>query len=147
MPPGKGLKLRHRVLIASQPEAWVVVKRMIGEVVDLVPVHTMAKAFQVLERDAASIDLILCTIAFDESRMIEFLQVVKRQPTMRNVPFLGVRVLASVLSDDSVGRVGTACKNCGAVDLLDLGRLDDGAAKTALRAAVMQHGARRPAEL
>ena len=147
MPPGKGLKLRHRVLIASQPEAWVVVKRMLGEVVDLVPVHTMAKAFQVLERDAASIDLILCTIAFDESRMIEFLQVVKRQPTMRNVPFLGVRVLASVLSDDSVGRVGTACKNCGAVDLLDLGRLDDGAAKTALRAAVMQHGARRPAEL
>jgi CheY-like chemotaxis protein len=139
--------MRHRVLIASQPEAWVVVERMLGEVVDLVPVHTMAKAFQVLERDAASIDLIICTIAFDESQMIEFLQAVKREPTMGNVPFLGVRVLASVLSDDLVGRVGTVCKNCGAVDLLDLGRLDDGAAQTALRAAVMQHGARRPAKL
>ena len=141
---GKRIEMRHRVLIASQPAAWVVVKRMLGEVVDLVPVHTMAKAFQVLERDAASIDLIICTIAFDESRMIEFLQAVKRTPTMGNVPFLSVRVLASVLSDDLVGRVGSVCKDCGAVDLLDVGRLDDRAAQTALITAVRQHATPRP---
>jgi hypothetical protein len=73
----------HRVLMASQPEAWVVVNGMLGEVLDLVPVHTMAKAFEVLERDAASIELIICTIAFDDSRMIEFLQAVKRIRRLR----------------------------------------------------------------
>jgi hypothetical protein len=132
--------MRHRILIASQPEAWAVVKRMLGEVVDAVPVHTLVNAFQVLEREAAGIDLIVCTIAFDESRMIEFLQAVKRKPTMSNVPFLCARVLASVLSDELVGRVGIVCKDFGAVDLLDLGRLDEGAAKSAFRAAVMHHG-------
>jgi hypothetical protein len=121
----------------------MVVKRMLGDEVDLIPVHTMVEAFQVLELDAASIDLIICTIAFDESRMIEFLEAVKRKQTMRNVPFLCVRALSGVLSDDLVGRVGMVCKNFGAVDLLDLAMLDVSAAQAALRAAVMQHGAGR----
>lgn len=129
--------------MASQPEAWVVVNAMLGDELDLVPVHTMVKAFEVLERDAGSIELIICTIAFDDSRMIEFLQAVKRNPAMSNVPFLCARVLASALSDDLVSRVGTVCKDCGAVDLLDVANLDDVAARNVLRAAVMQYG--RPA--
>ena len=55
--------------------------------------------------------------AFDESRMIEFLQAVKRKPTMTDVPILCARVLASVLSDELVGRVGIVCKDSGSVDL------------------------------
>lgn len=62
----------HRVLIASQPGAWRVLEAMLKEVVDVVPAHTTADALSILERER--IDLIVSTVAFDESRMIEFLQ-------------------------------------------------------------------------
>src|SRR5215216_2405994 len=122
---GKGREMakRHRALVAAQPAAWGVLSAMLHEVIDLVPAHTMAEAFRVLERDAADIELIISTIAFDESRMIEFLQAVKRHPTLNRIPFLCMRVLPSVLSDDLVGRMRDVCTQCEAVDLLDLAHL------------------------
>ena len=116
-------------------------QRMLAPVADLVPVHTRAQAFEVLERDAASIDLVICTVAFDESRMIEFLQAVKREPAMSSIPFLCIRVLASVLSDNLIGRLGTVCRDCGAVEMLDIGNLGGDAAQTALKAAVVKYAA------
>lgn len=77
--------------------------------------------------------------------MIEFLQAVKRQPALSSIPFLCSRVLASVLSDDLIGAVGNVCRDCGAVDLLDLGNLEPDAAQSALKAAVAKYAARRPA--
>lgn len=135
--------MRHRVLIAAQPAAWVVLERMLGEVADLVPAHTRAEAFQVLERDAASIDLIVCTVAFDESQMIDFLETAKRNPAISSIPFLCARVMSGVLSQDLVGRVGAVCRDCGAVDFLDVATLDGDAAQTELQAAVVKFAARR----
>jgi hypothetical protein len=45
---------------------------MLADVADLVPAHTTAEALKILERQR--IHLIVFTIAFDESRMLEFLQ-------------------------------------------------------------------------
>jgi hypothetical protein len=137
--------MQYRVLVASQPEAWEVMQRMLGEVAELVPVHTRTQALRVLERDAASIDLVICTVAFDDSRMIDFLQAVKRTPAMSSIPFLSMRVLRSVLSDDMIGRVGAICRDCGAVDLLDIGHLAGEAAQTALNGAVVKYATRRSA--
>jgi hypothetical protein len=50
-------------------------------ILDLVPVHSRADAWVVLEQEAADIDLIISTIAFDESRMVEFLQAVRPMPS------------------------------------------------------------------
>jgi hypothetical protein len=128
------MKRMHRVLIAAQPGAWRVLQSMLDEVTDLVSAHTSADAYRILERER--IDLVISTIAFDDSRMIDFLQAAKTI-AVRQIPFLCVRVFPSVLSDNLVGALRDACKECGAVDLIDLAKLTPDRAQTKLRAAVV----------
>lgn len=91
---------------------------MLEEVIDLLPVHTMADAFHVLEHDPAKIDLIICTLTFSDSR-IEFLQAVKQKPTTSGIPFLCCRVLVGRLSETLVESMGTVAKQIGAVDFIN----------------------------
>jgi hypothetical protein len=107
---------------------------MLSEVVDLVPAHTTEDAFKILERER--IDLIVSTIAFDESRMIDFLQTVKRTSSAGHIPFLCFRVLRSVIRDGLIGSMRDACIQCGAVDLVDIARLPPDAAQDVMRKAV-----------
>jgi CheY-like chemotaxis protein len=125
----------HRVLVAAQHRAWRVLETMLSDVGDLVPAHTTTDAFKILERDR--FDLIVCTIAFDESQMIEFLQTVKQNSLARDIPFLCTRVLPGVLRDNLVTTMRDACKECGAVDLIDVARLPPDAARDAMRKAVI----------
>src|SRR5688572_31298133 len=92
------MNLEHRVLVAAHPQAWRVLQTMLADVVDLVPAHTTADAFKILEGEP--IDLIVSTIAFDESRMLEFLQAVKQTSSMGGIPFLCSRVLPSVVRSE-----------------------------------------------
>jgi hypothetical protein len=131
------MAIRHRALVAAQPAAWTALRSMLEGVIDLVPVHTTADAFRALEQDALAIDLIISTIAFDDSRMVEFLQAVKRNPTMNGIPFLCSRVLPGVLSDHLVDRMRVVCKQCEAVDLVDVAKLPLDEAQSVFRAAVM----------
>jgi response regulator RpfG family c-di-GMP phosphodiesterase len=129
------MEQRRRTLVAAQPGAWSVLQRVLDELVEPVPVHSIDDGFRVLDHDSP-VDLIIATIAFDDSRMVEFLQAVKRNPPTRAIPFLCSRVLANVLPDSLVGEMRNLCKQCGAVDLLDLSKLDSEAARGALRAAI-----------
>ena len=110
---------------------------MLEGVIDLVPVHTTADAFRALEQNTPAIDLIISTIAFDDSQMVAFLQAVKRNPTMNRIPFLCTRVLPGVLSDHLVDRMRAVCKQCEAADLVDLAKLPRDEAQSVFRAAVM----------
>lgn len=133
---------RHRVLIAAQPAAWRVLQRMLQDLAELYPAHTPAEAFAVLH-DGRAVDLIITTIAFDDSQMIQFLQAVKGDRAARDIPVLCARVLQSVLADDLVERVGAVCRECGAVDFVDVANVNEHAAQEAVRAAVAAaaHGA------
>jgi response regulator RpfG family c-di-GMP phosphodiesterase len=128
------MKGKPQVLIAAQPDAAQVIQSMLGEVGSLIPAHTTAEAFRILEQQP--IDLIVSTIAFDESRMLEFLVSVKGTAPVAHLPFLCSRVLAGALRDSLVGSMGDACKACGAVDFVDLAWLPPGLAETTLRKAV-----------
>jgi CheY-like chemotaxis protein len=128
------MKGTHRVLIAAQPEAAQVLQAMLRDLGSLIPAHTTADAFRILEHQ--QIDLIVSTIAFDESRMLEFLVSVKGTGSVAHIPFLCLRVLAGVLRDSLVGSMGDACKACGAVDFVDLARLPPDLAETTMRKAV-----------
>ena len=79
----------------------------------MLPVHTFEDAFNVLDHEAASIDLIISTIAFGESRMVEFLQAVKRNPPTSGIPFLCSRILPSVLSDKLVDDMRVDARHAG----------------------------------
>ena len=76
-----------------------------------------------LEQDAADIDLILSTIAFDDSRMVDFLQAVKADAEFSHIPFLCARVLPSILADHLVAHMRRVCTELGAVDLIDVANL------------------------
>ena len=128
------MKGAHWVLIAAQPHAAQVLQAMLPNIGHLITVHTTADAFRILEHQ--QIDLIVSTIAFDESRMLEFLVSVKGTASVAHIPFLCSRVLAGALRDSLVGSMGDACKACGAVDFLDVARLPPDLAQTAMRKAV-----------
>src|SRR5207237_3519513 len=99
------MAVQRRVLVAAQPGASAELVRLLDDTLELVPAYTRNDAFRVLEHEAGGIQLILATIAFDDSRMIEFLQAVKAHPQHARIPFVCTRVLAGVLSDGLVVRM------------------------------------------
>ena len=105
-------------------------------VLDLIPVHSRADAWLVLEQGAVNIDLIISTIAFDDSRMVEFLQAVKADTEYSRIPFLCTRVLPTILSDHLVVHMRQVCKELGAVDLIDVANLPREKANSVVRTAV-----------
>jgi hypothetical protein len=124
----------HRVLIAAQPHAAQVLQAMLRDIGNLIPVHTTADAFLTLEHQ--QVHLIVSTIAFDESRMLEFLVSVKGTASVAHIPFLCLRVVAGALRDSLVGSMGDACKACGAVDFIDVARMPPDLAQITMRKAV-----------
>jgi DNA-binding NarL/FixJ family response regulator len=130
------MAVRQRALVAAQPVAWSALRAMLEDVIDLTPVHTRADAFRALEHDARPFDLIISTIAFDDSQMVEFLQAVKRDPKTNRIPFLCSRVVPGVLSDHLVDRMREVCKQCGAADLVDVANLPRDEAQNAMRASI-----------
>ena len=131
------MESRQRVLVAAQPAAWPVLKDMLEELADLVPVHAMSDAMQVLEQDAPGIDLIICTLTFSDHRMLEFLLKVKGNPKTSAIPFLVCRVLVGRLSEELVERMGAVARQFDA-DFINLPRFPAGEARKGLNAAVMK---------
>jgi CheY-like chemotaxis protein len=126
---------QRRALVAAQPGAWGLLHAMLDGVIELVPAHTRDDAFRVLERDSP-FDLILTTIAFDDSQMVEFLRALRADPRWDRTPVLCSRVLPGALSDYLVASMREVCKQCRAVDLVDVARLPRDEAQHVLRAAV-----------
>jgi CheY-like chemotaxis protein len=126
---------RNRALIAAQPGAWTVLLSTLEDVMELVPVHSRIDALQALKHGPA-IDVIISTIAFDDSQMIAFLKAVKQDRNLSGIPFLCSRVLADALPDRLVGNMRELCKQCGAADLVDVAGLAPEQARSAFRAAV-----------
>jgi hypothetical protein len=131
------MESRHRVLVAAQPAAWPVLKDMLEELADLVPVHAMSEAMQVLEQDAPGVDLIICTLTFSDHHMLEFLLKVKGNPKTSAIPFLVCRVLVGRLSEEMVERMGAVARQFD-VDFINLPRFPADEARKGLSAAVMK---------
>lgn len=108
---------------------------MLEELVDLVPVHTMADALRALEPESERIELIVCTLTFSDHHMMEFLLTVKGNARTSHIPFLVCRVMVGRLSEELVKRMGAVAKQCGA-DFINIPELPVGEAKDALRQAV-----------
>jgi hypothetical protein len=126
--------MQTRALIAAQPEALKRLQPMLESLMATVPVRTLKEALRALERNG--FDLIICTVAFDDSRMIDFLEAVKRTTSGAGIPFLCCRALVGVLSDKLVQSTRAVSMQCGAVGLVDIANLDDDEAQSVLRAAV-----------
>lgn len=128
------MERKPRALIAVQPAAWPVLEGMLRERLDLVPVHAMSDALELLGRE--KIDLIVSSLTFSESRSLEFLVAVKADPASAGIPFLSCRVVVGILSETLVESLGRAAKLIGATDFVDIGGLPPDKARDALLAAV-----------
>ncbi len=129
---------RRAVLLAAQPDAFHILAGMLGGLFEIHEAHTIRDALATLERHQR-IALIICTVAFDDSRLFEFLQLVRDREATRDIPFIGCRVIASVLSDDSIDRLGQAFKFFGATEFVDIARLENATAAALLKNVVMKH--------
>jgi hypothetical protein len=137
---------KPRALLAAQPAASLILRAMLDGVVDLKLVQTTSAALKILTAEPAASEVIITTIAFDDSRMIEFLYAVKSRERMSAIPFICLRVLPTVLSENAVVRVAEVCALAGAAEFIDIPRLNPNQAVALLRAAVLRHiaAAREP---
>ena len=83
----------------------------------LVPCVTLEMAKEVV-RD--NIDVILCGLHFDESRMFDLLRFVKADQSLRTIPFLCIKTLEGIVEPTFNESVKIATKALGAVGYFDL---------------------------
>ena len=107
-----------KVLVAASPEPRAVVQRMLAGH-ELACATDLTQAVQLLgER---RFDLILCTIAFDDSKMFELLRLAKSKAMWRQIPFVGARVREQVLrSPAGIRAAAFTCRELGAEAFLDI---------------------------
>jgi CheY-like chemotaxis protein len=107
-----------RILVAASPEPCEIVVRILAGH-DLTCVDTLARAEQSLHQ--CSFDLILCTIAFDESKLFELLRFAKSEPSCSQVPFVAARVRSQILrSPGALRAAAMTCGTLGAEAFLDI---------------------------
>src|SRR5262249_19590094 len=68
----------------------------------------------------ASFDLIVCTMLFDESRMLDLLRLVKREKQTQSIPFVCVRIVETKLDDPRLLKsLQASCSALGAAGFFD----------------------------
>jgi hypothetical protein len=107
-----------RILLAASPEPRAILERILsGHELSCATTFVRAKQF-LGER---TFDLIICTIAFDDSMMFEFLQAAKSTPGWQGIPFVCARVRSSILrSPIALQAVQFTCAALGAATFLDI---------------------------
>jgi hypothetical protein len=107
-----------RIMVAASPEPRAILERVLAGH-ELCCAGTVEQVERHL-RDRA-VDLIICTIVFDDSRMFDLLRLVKASPEWQRIPFVCARLRPYVL-DSSLALEGVAftCRALGAVAFLDI---------------------------
>src|SRR5919197_1633003 len=115
---------RPRALVADSPAGVDVIAKMLGDEFEMVPVHVLTEALDILQGAAATqgsaIDVIVCGQHFDGSQMLHFLECVKAYAPTSQIPFVCCRATATYLRDQSLAAMREACEALGAVAYIDL---------------------------
>jgi hypothetical protein len=126
----------RRVLVAGTQDVVDAARAAIGGELELAAAYSVAEALKQVE---GGVDLVLCNVRFDDSRMFDFLGALNSMP--RRLPVVCCRVARSPVSAGARRGIELALEALGVVAFLDMHELEarDGpeAARAALRAAVM----------
>ena len=107
-----------RILVAASPEPRPIVERILAGH-QLAFAGTIEEAEQLLHE--RPFDLIICTVAFDESRIFDLVRLAKSTAEWRQMPFLGAGVRHTILrSPVALQSVAFACRALGAEAFLDI---------------------------
>jgi DNA-binding NtrC family response regulator len=106
---------RPLVLLACDPSETEVLRALLPAGASVVTVESKERA---VERIREGVDAVVCTLDFDESRMLELVREVHAQRP--ELPVLCCRVFGSVISDISLRAAATAAFSMGVAAFLDL---------------------------
>src|SRR5687768_13286867 len=123
-----------KILVAAAPEPRAVVERILAGH-ELYCAETMADAERLLREQ--SLDLIICTIAFDESRLFDLLKLAKSAPDWARIPFVGARVRGNILHSPSTLKTAAfTCQTLGAEGFLNIGDYEGDEPELEMREAI-----------
>jgi len=129
---------KPRLLVAGTAPAIETIRQVFAGEADCIPARSLDEALHGFEQHP---DMILCNVRFDESRMLNLLEVAKTAPATRETPFLCLR-LAPLPSTWKKG-IEVAVLALGAVAFFDLSSLEKTmgreAAEKELRRVVLSH--------
>lgn len=131
---------RRRVLVAGTQEVIDAAHAVFGDDLDLTSAYSVAEALGQIER---GVDLVLCNVRFDDSRMFDFLGALNAMPPQRQVPVICCRVLRTPMSAGARRGIELALEALGVVAFVDMHELEqqygEAAAQAALRDVVIRH--------
>jgi hypothetical protein len=132
--------VRRRVLVAGTQEVVDAARAALGGELEMSTAYSVAEALSEVQ---GGVELVLCNVRFDDSRMFDFLGALNAMPGARRVPVVCCRVARSPISAGSRRGIELALEALGVAAFLDLHELEsrDGlaAAQAALRGMVMAH--------
>lgn len=129
-----------RVLVAGTREVVEAARAALGDELELATAYSVAEALKAVQ---IGVELVLCNVRFDDSRMFDFLGALNAAQGPQRVPVICCRVERSPMSGGARRGIELALEALGVLLFLDLHELEqrDGrdAALAALRRAVMTH--------
>jgi hypothetical protein len=127
---------RARIFIAGTREAVRALRRIVGNDAEIVAAYSMDDA---LNRLDPCVDLIVCNVRFDESRMFDFLQAARSR--LPGIPIVCCRVSSSELRDGVRHAIEMALEAIGIETFVDCAPLyrqkGEAGAAEALRRAIL----------
>jgi hypothetical protein len=106
-----------RVLVASAQDLDEKIRECLPEH-DLTFVRTMREAISALRKDG--FQMVVISLEFDESRMLELLQYVRALPAYQEIPVICVHADSVNLRQSVMRNIDVAVKALGGVGFLDL---------------------------
>lgn len=130
----------RRVLVAGTQDVVDAARAALGGDLELAAAYSVAEALKYVE---GGVDLVLCNVRFDDSRMFDFLGALNAMQRSRRLPVVCCRVARNPMSAGARRGIELALEALGVIAFLDMQELEtrEGpeAARAALRAAVMAH--------
>ena len=130
----------RRVLVAGTQDVVDAARAALSGELELAAAYSVAEALKQVE---GGVDLVLCNVRFDDSRMFDFLGALNALPSSRRLPVVCCRVARSPVSAGARRGIELALEALGVIAFLDMHELEArggaDAARAALRAAVMSH--------
>lgn len=139
---------RPRILIAGTQQAIEILRGVLGDDFDLPSATSIDEALYLLE---PRVDLIVCNVRFDDSRMFEFLHALQDTSAGRGVPVICCRLHTDPLTPRVRRAIEHALEALGITTFIDrpllLERYHPAVVDEMLRQLVIDrvgHGANRP---
>lgn len=108
---------KRTLLVADVATGQATLRNVMGDRTGLVGAATLEEAREALGR---GVDMVVCGIHFDDSRMFDLLRYARADPRFRPVPFICFRDLESELAPALFESLDIACTALGAAAFVDL---------------------------